>query len=98
MADINFSHNLSQCARGLVRILNRHEIQNVNGLVLFKNIYYCRLKVGETKLLLCPQLFFSNFFVGKINLENNTVIVQKTMLIEVLIVYEEFFEQLNIAS
>ena len=50
----------------------------------FKNIYYCGLKVGETKLLLCPQLFFSNFFVGKINLENNTVIVQKTKLMEAI--------------
>ena len=60
----------------------------VNGLVLIKNIYYCGLKVGETKLLLCPQLFFSNFFVGKINLENNTLIVQKTKFIEVLIIYE----------
>ena len=60
----------------------------VNGLVLFKNIYYYGLKVGETKLLLCPQLFFSNFFVGKIDLENNTVIVQKMKLIEVLIVYK----------
>ena len=59
----------------------------VNGLILFKNIYYCGLKVGETKLLLCPQLFFSNFFVGKIKLGNNTVIVQEMKLIEVLIIY-----------